>query len=57
MQEMRQIVWVTKHDLKGKGRSKPFHVYKPIVKLSYIMKNIVQEKLKEYDKRKKGKGI
>ena len=49
MQELRQRGWVTKQDLKGKGKGRPVHVYKPMVKLSDIMKNIEQEKLKEFE--------
>ncbi len=49
MQELRRRGWVAKQDLKGKGKGRPIHVYKPMVQLSEIMKNIEQEKLREFE--------
>jgi predicted transcriptional regulator len=49
MQELRRRGWVAKQDLKGKGKGRPVHVYKPVVQLSEIMKNIEQEKLREFE--------
>jgi len=49
MQELRRRGWVAKQDLKGKGKGRPVHVYKPAVQLSEIMKNIEQEKLREFE--------
>jgi len=49
MQELRRRGWVAKHDIKGKGKGRPVHVYKPVVQLSEIMKNIEQEKLREFE--------
>ena len=43
MQELRRRGWVAKQDIKWKGKGRPVHVYKPIVQLSAIMKNIEQE--------------
>jgi len=49
MQELRRRGWVAKQDIKGKGKGRPVHVYKPVVQLSEIMKNIEQEKLREFE--------
>jgi len=49
MQELRRRGWVAKQDVKGKGKGRPVHVYKPVVQLSEIMKNIEREKLKEFE--------
>ncbi len=49
MQELRRRGWVAKQDIKGKGKGRPVHVYNPIVQLSEIMKNIEQEKLREFE--------
>jgi len=49
MQELRRRGWVAKQDVKGKGKGRPVHVYKPVVQLSEIMKNIEQEKLREFE--------
>ena len=49
MQELRRRGWVAKQDIKGKGKVRPVHVYKPVVQLSEIMKNIEQEKLREFE--------
>ena len=49
MQELRRRGWVAKQDIKGKGKGRPVHVYKPMVQLSEIMKNIEQEKLREFE--------
>jgi len=49
MQELRRRGWVAKQDIKGKGKGRPVHVYKPVVQLSEIMKNIEREKLREFE--------
>ena len=49
MQELRRRGWVAKQDIKGKGKGRPVHVYKSMVQLSEIMKNIEQEKLGEFE--------
>jgi len=49
MQELRRRGWVAKRDIKGKGKGRPVHVYKPVVQLAEIMKNIEQEKLREFE--------
>lgn len=49
MQELRRRGWVAKQDIKGKGKGRPVHVYKPVVQLSEIMKNIEQEKLRGFE--------
>ena len=47
MQELHRRGWVKKRDLKGEGKGRPIHIYKPTTHLSEIMKNFEQEKLKE----------
>jgi predicted transcriptional regulator len=49
MQELRRRGWVAKQDIKGKGKGRPVHVYKPLFQLAEIMKNIEQEKLREFE--------
>jgi predicted transcriptional regulator len=49
MQELRRRGWVKKRDLKGKGKGRPVHIYKPTTHLSEIMKNFEREKLKEVE--------
>ena len=53
MQELRQRGWVKKRDLKGKGKGRPTHIYKPTTHLSEILKTFEQEKLKEVESVKK----
>jgi predicted transcriptional regulator len=49
MQELRRRGWVKKRDLKGKGKGRPVHIYKPTTHLSEIMKDFEREKLKEVE--------
>jgi predicted transcriptional regulator len=49
MQELKQRGWVTKRDLKKKGKGRPVHIYTPTKNLSEIMKNFEREKLKEVE--------
>ena len=49
MQELHRRGWVKKRDLKGKGKGRPVHIYKPTTHLSEIMKAFEQEKLKEVE--------
>jgi predicted transcriptional regulator len=53
MQELRRRGWVKKRDLKGKGKGRPVHIYKPTTHLSEILKTFEQEKLKEIESVKK----
>ncbi len=50
MQELRRRGWVTKKDLKKKGKGRPVHIYKPTTHLSEILKTFGQEKLKEVER-------
>ena len=53
MQELRRRGWVKKRDLKGKGKGRPVHIYKPTTDLSEILEAFEQEKLKEVESVKK----
>jgi predicted transcriptional regulator len=53
IQELRQRGWVNKRDLKGKGKGRPIHIYKPTTHLSEILNAFGQEKLKEVERVKK----
>ena len=53
MQELRRRGWIKKRDLKGKGKGRPVHIYKPTKNLSEIVKAVEQEKLKEIESVKK----
>ena len=53
MQELHRRGWVKKRDLKGKGKGRPVHIYKPTTHLSEILKAFEQEKLKEVESVKK----
>ncbi|MCK5258356.1 MAG: ArsR family transcriptional regulator, partial [Thermoplasmatales archaeon] len=44
MQELKKKGWIAKQDLKGKGKGRPVHIYKPTKNLSEIMKVFEQEK-------------
>jgi predicted transcriptional regulator len=54
MQELLRRGWVKKRDLKGKGRGRPVHIYKPTMHLSEILITFEQEKLKEVESVKRG---
>ena len=49
MQELKQRGWVTKRDLKKKGKGRPVHIYKPTKNISEILNAFEQEKLKEVE--------
>ncbi len=53
MQELRRRGWVKKRDLKKKGKGRPVHIYTTSTKLSKIMSDFEQEKLKEFENVKK----
>ena len=53
MQELRRRGWIKKRDLKGKGKGRPVHIYKPSMELSKIINDFESEKLKEYETVKK----
>ena len=54
IKELRRRGWVKKRDLKGKGKGRPVHIYKPTTQLSEIWKAFEQEKLKEVETIKNG---
>jgi predicted transcriptional regulator len=54
IKELRRRGWVKKRDLKGKGKGRPVHIYKPTTQLSEIWKTFEQEKLKEIETIKNG---
>ena len=49
MQELRRRGWIKKRDLNKKGKGRPVHVYNTTMGLSKILKDIEQEKLKEFE--------
>ena len=53
MQELHRRGWVKKRDLKGKGKGRPVHIYKPATNLHEILKAFEHEKLKEVESVKK----
>ena len=53
MQELRKRRWITKRDLKKKGKGRPVHIYSSTKPLSEILKTFEQEKLKEVESVKK----
>jgi predicted transcriptional regulator len=54
IKELRRRGWVKKWDLKGEGKGRPIHIYKPTTHLSEIWKTFEQEKLKEVETIKNG---
>ena len=54
IKELRRRGWVKKRDLKGEGKGRPIHIYKPTTHLSEIWKTFEQEKLKEVETIKNG---
>ena len=54
VKELRRRGWIKKRDLKGKGKGRPVHIYKPTTQLSEIWKTFEQEKLKEIETIKNG---
>ena len=49
MQELRKRGWVTKKDLKKKGKGRPTHMYTATTTLDSIIDTLEQEKLSEID--------
>ncbi len=49
MQELRKRRWITKRDLKKKGKGRPVHIYKAAMHLSEIWKAFEQDKIKELE--------
>jgi len=49
MQILQQKGWITKRDLKKKGKGRPVHLYKLTSPINEIIKNFEKEKLKEID--------
>ena len=54
VKELRRRGWIKKRDLKGEGKGRPIHIYKPTTQLSEIWKTFEQEKLKEIETIKNG---
>ena len=54
VKELRRRGWIKKRDLKGEGKGRPVHIYKPTTHLSEIWKTFEQEKLKEIETIKNG---
>ncbi len=53
MQELSRRGWVTKRNVKKKGKGRPIYSYKFVKDLSKIWKDFEQEKLKEVEGIKK----
>jgi predicted transcriptional regulator len=53
MQELHKKGWITKRDLKKKGKGRPVHIYKLNQPINQIVKKFEQEKLKEIESVKK----
>ncbi len=53
MQELRKRRWITKRDLKKKGKGRPVHIYSSTKPLSEILKTFEQKKLAEVESVKK----
>jgi predicted transcriptional regulator len=49
MQVLQQKGWITKRDLKKKGKGRPVHLYKLTSPINDIIKNFEKEKLKQID--------
>jgi len=47
MNELRDRGWVSKYDLKKKGKGRPVHVYTPTTNLKDILDQFEQEKMTE----------
>jgi predicted transcriptional regulator len=47
MQQLRKRGWVTKKDLKKKGKGRPVHVYQPTTSLDEILTSFEEEKMQE----------
>jgi len=53
MQELQRKGWITKRDLKKKGKGRPVHIYKLTSPINKIVQDFEQEKLKEINHVKK----
>jgi len=53
MQELQRKGWITKRDLKKKGKGRPVHIYKLTSSIDKIVRDFEQEKLKEINHVKK----
>jgi len=53
IQELLKKGWITKRELKKKGKGRPVHIYKNSMQLSEIMTNFEQDKIKELENVKK----
>ena len=53
MQELRRRGWISKRDLKKKGKGRPVHIYKSSKQLSKIIGDFEQKKTKEFESVKK----
>ena len=49
MQVLQNKGWITKRDLKKKGKGRPVHLYKLTSPINDIIKNFEKEKLKQID--------
>ena len=49
MQELQKKGWITRRDLKKKGKGRPVHIYSLSHPIDDIIKNFEGEKLKEVD--------
>ncbi len=49
MQVLQQKGWISKRDLKKKGKGRPVHLYKLTSPINDIIKNFEKEKLKQID--------
>jgi predicted transcriptional regulator len=49
MQELQKRGWISKRDLKKKGKGRPVHIYKLRQPIEKIIKNFEQEKMKEVE--------
>ena len=53
MQQLIKKGWVTKRDLRKKGKGRPVHIYRLTSSLDDILKGFEQEKIKQIDAIKK----
>ena len=49
MQVLQQKGWISKRDLKKKGKGRPVHLYKLTSPINDIVRNFEKEKLKQID--------
>jgi len=49
MQVLQNKGWITKRDLKKKGKGRPVHLYKLTSPINDIIKNFEKEKIKQID--------